>query len=192
MKFNYPEGSTPLEPDELSQLIPIHITTQEQLNAWEEKNILVAQRWAIRQKEILSIMFIKKLHLHMFNKTWKWAGDFRKSEKNIGIEWPYISVKIKELCDDVHYQFDHTVYSNDEIAVRFHHRLVWIHAFPNGNGRHARLMADLLIMQKGAARFSWGMHRDLYRSGEARKLYIEALKFADVGNYEKLLVFARS
>lgn len=192
MKFNYPEGSTPLELEELKALIPDHITTQEELNAWEEKNILIAQQWALRQKQVLSLSFIKKLHEHMFNETWKWAGQFRRSEKNIGIHWPQIPMKIKELCDDVHYQLDHHVFSNDEISIRFHHRLVVIHPFANGNGRHARLMADLLIMQLGGIRFSWGMHQDLYKSTSVRTHYIESLQRADRGDYSKLLIFARS
>jgi len=192
MKFKYPDGSTPLEHEELEKLIPIHLTTQEELNAWEEKNILSAQRWAFKQKEILTVAFIEKLHEHMFNKTWKWAGQFRKSEKNLGIAWQHIPVKIKELCDDIQYQLDHETYSKDEIAIRFHHRLVWIHAFPNGNGRHARLMADLLIIQQGGVRFSWGMHQDLSKASQTRKQYIEALQLADRGDYSKLLIFARS
>jgi Fic-DOC domain mobile mystery protein B len=192
MKFNYPIGSTPLEHEELAELIPDHITTQEELNAWEEKNILIAQEWAFRQKEILSVSFIKQLHEHMFNETWKWAGRFRKSEKNIAIHWPQIPIKIKELCDDARYQLDHSIFSKDEIAVRFHHRLVFIHPFSNGNGRHARLMADLLITQQGGIRFSWGMHQDLYKATPVRSQYIESLRLADRGDYSKLLKFARS
>ena len=192
MNFKYPIGSTPLEQEELAQLIPIHLTTQEELNAWEEKNILAAQKWAFRQKEILSVAFVKKLHNQMFNETWKWAGEFRRSEKNLGINWQHIPVKVKELCDDVHYQLNHESYSKDEIAIRFHHRLVWIHAFPNGNGRHARLMADVLIVQQGGSRFSWGMHQDLYKATAIRKQYIQALQSADHGDYLDLLKFSRS
>lgn len=199
MEFNYPTGSTPLNADELADLIPRHIVTQQELNAWEEKNILVAQSWAFKQKNILSLEFIQKLHKKMFDKTWKWAGQFRKSEKNIGIHWLQVSMKIKELCDNVQYQLDHNVYSKDDTAVRFHHALVWIHAFPNGNGRHARLMADLLIILQGGKQFSWGLHQkisrsssDLYNSTPVRKQYIEALQLADKGDFSKLLTFARS
>lgn len=192
MKFNYPLGSTPLEADELADLLPKHITTQEELNAWEEKNILAAQKWASKQKEIISLAFIKKLHKKMFNKTWKWAGEFRTTEKNIGIHWPQIPIKLRELCDDVQYQIDHKTFSDDEIAIRFHHRLVWIHPFPNGNGRHARLMADLLIVHLGSPSFSWGLNQDLYKATPVRKQYIEALQSADRGDCSKLLAFARS
>jgi Fic-DOC domain mobile mystery protein B len=191
MKFNYPSGTTPLEHEELIELIPDHIITQEELNAWEEKNILMAQDWAFKQKEILTLSFIKRLHEYMFDKTWKWAGQFRKSDKNIGINWTQISIKTKELCDDVRYQLDHNTFSKDEVAIRFHHRLVWIHPFPNGNGRHARLMADLLIVQQGGHRFSWGMHQGLYKANPVRKQYIEALQLADRKDYSKLLIFAR-
>lgn len=192
MNFEYPLGATPLDYEELMDLIPGHITTQEKLNAWEEKNILKALPWAFKQKEIISPQFIKKLHEQMFDKTWKWAGKFRTTDKNIGVHWSQISVKMKELCDDVRYQIDNASFSHDEIAVRFHHRLVWIHPFPNGNGRLSRLMSDLLITQLGEQRFSWGMHYDLYKATPVRKEYIQALQLADRGDYSKLLAFARS
>lgn len=192
MNFKYPQGATPLDLEELMHLIPNHIATQEELNAWEEKNILSARKWAIRQKEILSDDFIKNLHYHMFNETWSWAGQYRKSEKNIGIEWIKIPVAIRELCKDVQYQLDNKAYSNDEIAIRFHHKLVFIHPFPNGNGRHARFISDLLIVQQGGKSFSWGMNRDLYKESPVRKLYIEALHLADKGNFSQLLLFARN
>jgi len=192
MKFKYPIGATPIESEELEGLIPQHIETQEELNAWEEKNILEAQDWAFKQKDILTLSFVKELHDHMFNETWKWAGQFRKSEKNIGINWHLITIEVKKLCDNVQYQFNHNTFSKDEIAIRFHRDLVWIHPFPNGNGRHARLMADLLITREGGIRFSWGMYQDLYKATPIRKQYIEALQLADKGDYSKLLIFSRS
>lgn len=192
MKFSYPVGATPLDTEELAALIPQHITTQAELNAWEEKNILVAEQWALKQKDIITTAFIKQLHQHMFNMTWKWAGKFRTSEKNIGVDWHKISTMVRELCDNVNYQLDHGTYPHDELAIRFHHRLVWIHPFSNGNGRHARLMADLLIMQQSKPRFSWGMHQNLYKTTPVRTQYIESLRLADRGDYSKLLAFARS
>ena len=192
MKFNYPVGSTPLEPGELAGLIPKHITTQEELNAWEEKNIIDAEPWAFKQSDIISLAFIKKLHKRMFGKTWKWAGEFRTSGKNIGVDWEQISMKLRELCDDVNYQLTYNTYSQDEIAIRFHHRLVFIHPFANGNGRQARLIADILMVKQGGNRFTWGMHQDLVKATLIRTQYIEALQLADRGDYSKLLFFARS
>jgi Fic-DOC domain mobile mystery protein B len=192
VKFNYPEGATPLEPEEIADLIPTHITTHEQLNAWEQKNIISAEKWARSKRDIISVHFIQALHKQMFNETWKWAGTFRCSGKNLGVDWHTIPVELKKLCDDVSYQLEHKTFSDDEIAVRMHHRLVWIHAFPNGNGRHARLMADLLIMQLGHPRFSWGINQDLYKATPIRKQYIESLRLADQGDYSKLITFARS
>lgn len=192
MKFNYPEGATPLEPEEIAYLIPAHITTHEQLNAWEQKNIISAEKWARVKKDIISVHFFQALHKQMFNETWKWAGTFRHSGKNIGVDWYTIPVELKKLCDDVLYQLFNKSFSHDEIAVRLHHRLVWIHAFPNGNGRHARLVADLLIMQFGYARFSWGINQDLYKATSIRNQYIYALRLADQGDYSAIIVFARS
>lgn len=191
MKYNYPEGATPLESEEALGLIPQHITTHEQLNAWEQKNILEGEMWARKKRDIISVDFIKKLHEQMFNQTWKWAGKFRQSGKNIGVDWHMISVELQKLCDDVSYQLKYHSFSDDEIAVRFHHRLVWIHSFPSGNGRHARLMADLLIMQHKHPRFSWGMSHDLYKASTTRNKYIEALRLADRGDYFQIILFAR-
>lgn len=192
MKIVNPPGSTPLEPEELDQLIPYHITTQEQLNAWEQANIITAEQWASKKKNIVSVNFIKELHRRMFNKTWKWAGKFRFSGKNIGIDWHMIPEELGNLYSDVQYQLANKSFSDDEIAIRMHHRLAWIHPFPNGNGRHARLMADLLIMQRGQPRFSWGASQNLYEATPIRRKYIEALQFADRGDYSELIAFARS
>ena len=146
MEFHYAPGATPLDPDEAAGLVPTHITTQGDLNAWEQINIVQGDRWASRQKkrDLLDEGFIRDLHRQMFDKTWQWAGTFRKTNKNIGVDSTQVAVKLRNLLDNTKYQIENHVFDADETAVRFHHQLVWIHAFPNGNGRHARLMADLL------------------------------------------------
>lgn len=192
INLDYPSGATPLDADELASLIPGHITTQGELNEWEQLNIVHGEAWARKQrKEILNEAFLRQLHQQMFSETWKWAGDFRKSDKNIGVDWLKISIELRKLLDDAHYQIEHASYVPDEIAVRFHHRLVAIHPFPNGNGRHARLMADLLVERLGQPRFTWGS-RSLVDASATRQAYIAALQAADARNYAPLLAFARS
>ncbi|MDP2795248.1 MAG: mobile mystery protein B [Sulfurisoma sp.] len=192
VRLDHPPGATPLDGDELASLIPGHITTQGELNEWEQLNILQGEAWASKQrKEILNEAFIRQLHKQMFGETWKWAGEFRKSDKNIGIDWPKISVELRKLLDDVHYQIEHASYPPDEIAVRFHHRLVAIHPFLNGNGRHARLMTDLLAERLGQPRFTWGS-RGLIDASATRQAYISALQAADARDIAPLLAFARS
>lgn len=191
-KIKHQEGSTPLEPSELFDLVPKTITTQEQLNAWEKRNIVLAEEWAHGKRgDIVSLSFVKTLHLKMFEHTWKWAGIFRRTDKNLGIDWKMIPTEIKKLCDDVSYQLTHSTFSDDEIAVRLHYRLVWIHPFVNGNGRHARLMADLLLASFGLPRFSWGSE-DLTQTIGKRTLYINALRLADQGDFSAIISFARS
>lgn len=191
-KIDYPPGATPLDADELASLIPGHITTQGELNEWEQLNIVQGEAWARKQrKEILNEAFVRQLHKQMFGETWQWAGNFRKSDKNIGVDWSRIGVDLKNLLDDVRYQVAHATYLPDEIAVRFHHRLVAIHPFPNGNGRHARMMADLLAVRLGQAGFSWGSS-SLADATDTRQGYIAALQAADARDYAPLLVFARS
>ena len=185
-------GATALDADERASLIPGHITTQAELNEWEQLNILQGEAWARKQrKEILSESFVRLLHKQMFGETWRWAGELRKSDKNIGADWLKIGVELKKLLDDVHYQVEHGSFPADEIAVRFHHRLVAVHPFPNGNGRHARLMADLLVERLGQRRFTWGS-RSLVDATNTRQGYIAALQAADARNYAPLLTFARS
>jgi Fic-DOC domain mobile mystery protein B len=189
---NYPPGATPLDGDELASLIPGHITTQGELNEWEQLNIVQGEQWARKQrKEILTEAFLRQLHKQMFGDTWKWAGEFRKSDKNIGVDWLKISVDLRKLLDDVSYQVEHGSFSADEIAIRFHHRLVAIHPFPNGNGRHARMVADLLVERLGKPRFSWGSN-SLVDANDARRNYIAALQAADARDIAPLLAFARS
>jgi Fic-DOC domain mobile mystery protein B len=192
LNLDYPPGATPLDPDERAGLIPGHITTQGELNEWEQLNIVQGEQWARkRRREILTDEFLRQLHRQMFGETWRWAGEFRKSDKNIGVDWLKIGVELKTLRDDVRYQVERGSYPADEVAVRFHHRLVAIHPFPNGNGRHARLMADLLVERLEGARFTWGS-RSLIDAGETRQRYIAALQAADARDIAPLLAFARS
>lgn len=195
MILTYPTGATPLDPDEINGLIPTHVTTQKLLNEWEQENILAGERWVKKRKlifeKIMTIAFLKKLHLIMFNKTWTWAGKFRQSNKNIGVDWLDISMNLKLLLDDLHYQIHHETYSIDEMATRFHHRLVSIHPFPNGNGRHARLMTDALLLSCDSKPFLWGNTPSFAAQSNIRQEYIAALRAADQRDYSLLLDFLK-
>ena len=192
--FEYPNGATPIDPDEASGLLLTHITTQGELNRWEQDNINEAFAWVEKTKptNILNEEFISRLHKKMFGNVWKWAGKFRQSDKNIGVSWDQIPLTLKNMCDDAAYWIEIQSESPEEIAIRFHHRLVWIHPFPNGNGRHARLMADLFIenLLHGSP-FTWG-RQNLSKPSENRSRYISALQEADNGNLLPLLEFAKS
>lgn len=195
MKFDYPIGATPIDEDEASELIPTHITFVVELNEFEAQNILKAEKKYFANKfkfeEILSYSFLLKVHKDMFDETWKWAGKIRKTMKNIGVEVSQIAEQTINLCNDTRYWIENKTYSYDEIGTRFHHRLVQIHLFPNGNGRHARFITDLLILNLGNKVFSWGS-KDLFHNGKSRIEYISALREADKNIYEQLLKFVRS
>ena len=194
MKFEYAEGATPLDPDESDGLIPLHIENQWQLNEWEFANIIKAENWLFSsssQGDFLTIDFAKRLHKKMFDETWKWAGQFRMTEKNIGVSSYQITMALKDLLEDVRCQIINSSFPLDEIAYRFHHRLVAIHPFPNGNGRHARLMTDFLLIKMGQSRFTWGKEK-LEVENVVRKQYIDALRKADKQDYIALAEFVRS
>lgn len=189
------DGNTPLSPDEQLDLIP-DLTSKEELNEWERQNILEAYGWALDKRNLdrldpLSESYVRQLHLRMFDQTWKWAGVYRTTEKNIGIPYYQLRDALGALIGDTRYWLEHQTFEPDEIAVRFHHRMVWIHPFANGNGRHARLMADVLVQKQGRPLFTWGS-ADITRAGGFRRSYIGALRAADKNDIQPLLSFARS
>jgi Fic-DOC domain mobile mystery protein B len=190
-----PEGATPLDPDESEGLIPGHIVTRGELNEAEEANIARGFAWAvgaIRGRSVLSDEFAYELHRRMFMDVWEWAGSTRSTNKNIGIDKFGIRVAVRDLMADAVVWQGSGVYPADEIAVRLHHRLVAIHPFPNGNGRHARMMGDLFLLNEGLHPLPWGRHRgSVLETRQLRSEYISALREADRGTVAPLLAFAR-
>lgn len=190
--FQSAQDATLLSIEEKEGLIQSHITSRGELNRSEQANIIEAEGWVFkRDRDVTQINFLNGLHQRMFGRVWNWAGQFRKSGKNIGVDAYRIPGDLKLLCDDCNFWLEHEVYSIDEIAARFHHRLVYIHCYPNGNGRHARLVADVLLRSKGCERFSWGA-QSLKHPHQLRAEYIEALRAADKHSYQDLLYFVRS
>lgn len=186
------DASTPLTHEEREGLLPSYITLRSELNEAEQSNILEAEEWAFaRTRDVLNESFLTNLHKRMFGRVWHWAGEFRRTERNIGIVPYRIPIDLRQLLDDCRYWIEHGTYEPDEIAARFHHRLVFIHPFPNGNGRHARLAADLLLVKLGRPRYSWGQI-NLVDPGETRKRYVSALRAADNQDIRPLLEFVRS
>ena len=193
MQFVYPIGATPLNNDEIYNLIPKHLSTQKELNEWEQYNIIMAESWAFKhkRKNIMSIKFAQKLHKEMFNQTWNWAGKFRRHQTNIGVASIYISQELKLLFDDATYWINNKIYNLREIGVRLHHRLVFIHPFTNGNGRFSRLFTDIFLTNNNENRFTWG-RGNLLQDGEIRQEYLKALKLADNYDYSLLIKFLDS
>lgn len=186
------DGSTPLTGEELEQLIPSYITLRHELNEAEQTNVLEAEEWALsRKRDVLSGQFLDNLHKRMFGRVWHWAGEHRQSGKTVGIDAYRIPTELRQLIDDCLYWINQATYEIDEIAARFHHRLVWIHPYPNGNGRHARISTDLFLVSLGSTPFSWG-RVNLIDAGETRSEYIAALRAADNHDIKPLLEFVRT
>lgn len=191
MKIINAEGATPLDPDTLLGLIPKHITTHNQLNEWEAQNIIEARKWAYidrRIADIFTLKFVRMLHKKMFGNTWEWAGEWRKRQTNIGCDPGEIVNNLYALFDEINYQINGRIYPLNEIAIRLHHKLVLIHPFPNGNGRHARLMTDIFLLDKGGNPFNWG-GTNLTQDSDVRKKYLSALRAADNHDFSLLKTF---
>ena len=195
LNLTYSDGQTPLDEDEKEGLKIKSITMQKELDEFEQLTIEKAVEWTIRTKfkpeKILTEKFIKNLHKKMYGDVWKWAGEFRKTEKNIGIQWTQIGIALKNLIDDTKYWIENKSYPPEEIAIRFKYRIVSIHCFPNGNGRHSRIMADIIIesiFRKEV--FDW-QKSNMVKADETRKKYIQSLKDADNGNILPLINFAK-
>ena len=196
LKLEYIDGQTPIDEDEKEGLLIKTITTREELDEHEQLNIEKAVQWILQKKlkkdTILTESFIKSIHKKMFDDVWVWAGKFRKSEKNIGVEWSKISVELRYLLDDTKFWIENGTYLPDEITIRFKHRLVNIHCFPNGNGRHSRIMADIIIESIfGKEVFTWH-NSNMVKANIIRKKYIDAIREADKGNIKPLIEFARN
>ena len=196
LEIKYNTGQTPLSEEEKEGLKIKVITMQGELDQFEQLNIEKAVEWTMRTRlkpdKILTEKFMKDLHKKMYGDVWKWAGEFRTSEKNIGIKWPLIGVELKKLLDDANYWIENGTYIPEEIAIRFKHRLVSIHCFPNGNGRHSRMIADIImepIFKESV--FSWHQS-NMTKPNDTRKEYISALKKADNGEITPLIEFAKN
>jgi Fic-DOC domain mobile mystery protein B len=196
LDFDYIDGQTPLDEDEKEGLLIQTIATRGELDEFEQQNIEQAVQWTLgrsfKPDSILTEAFIKTLHKRMYGNVWKWAGEFRKTNKNIGVDKWQVQTQLRQLLDDARFWIENETYPPDEIAVRFKHKLVSIHCFANGNGRHSRLMADIIIEKiYKLPVFTWGA-ANLVKQGDTRMEYINAIKAADGGDTRALLAFARS
>ena len=196
LNLNYLEGQTPLDEEENNGLRIPTIAIRQELDEFEQQSIEDAMLWvfnkSLNAEIVLTEKFICDLHKRMYGQVWSWAGKFRKTDKNLGIDKWKIPVELRALCDDALFWMINQTFSNDEIALRFKHRLVSIHCFSNGNGRHSRLMADIIISKVlNQPIFSWGSSY-LVKEDNVRKAYLKALKSADRGELKSLLLFSRS
>lgn len=190
--FDTNDDGTPLSPEEREGLKLTHITLRRELNEAEQQNILAATTWALsRKRDVLKVDFLRNLHRRMLSDVWRWAGTYRITAKNIGIDAWKIATELQQLVDDARYWVDNETFTPDEIAARFHFRLVWIHPFPNGNGRLGRLATDLLMRRLDQPPLTWGSG-NLVDAGTLRTTYIAALRSADRGNFDPLISFIRS
>ena len=192
MTFEEPDGATPLEPDELEGLKFPHVTTRGELDELEQANIEQGLAWISRRRggSVFDDGFIRTLHKRLFGDVWSWAGDYRQTEKNIGIDPIHIAVQLRMLLDDARYWAQNDTYPPLEAAARFHHRMVQIHPFANGNGRHARIATDIMLedIYKHPP-IAWASGFDLQADNERRDAYIAALRAADAGDIDPLLSF---
>jgi Fic-DOC domain mobile mystery protein B len=196
LDFDFKDGQTPLNEEEKEGLKIKSITTQGELDEFEQWNIEKAVEWTIHTKfkpeKILTEKFAKDLHKRMYGDVWKWAGEYRKTEKNIGIPWTQIGIELKKLLDDTKYWIENKTFSPEEISIRFKHRIVSIHCFSNGNGRHSRMIADIIMESIfGDTLFSWHQS-NMVKINETRNQYIKALREADNGDFKQLIEFAKN
>ena len=193
----YEKGQTPLSEEETEGLLIPSITTREELDEFEQQNIEKAVEWYLLRRKfkadkILTEEFIQSVHKRMLGDVWAWAGQLRMSEKTMGIPWYQIPVRLRQLLDNCKYWVDNKTFSDEEISIRFKHELVAIHLFPNGNGRHSRLLGDIMMKQVfKKPKFSWG-HKNLIDKSKTRDAYIKALQKGDLGDFQDLINFAQS
>ncbi len=197
LDFDLINGQTPLDEEEKDGLLISTITNRGELDEFEQQNIEKAIQWTLTRKfkkdEILTEKFVRLVHKKMYGDVWAWAGEFRKTNKNIGVDRYQVAIELRKLLGDCKFWIDNGTYTPDEIAIRFKHRIVQIHCFSNGNGRHSRLMADIIIEKVfNQPVFTWGSHAELAKNGKGREEYLVAIKAADAQDIAPLLQFARN
>ncbi|MGE3856173.1 MAG: mobile mystery protein B [Dehalococcoidia bacterium] len=186
------DGHTELPEDDRLGLIPTYIATRGDLFDAEQRNIVQAMlRRQPTTAQLLDDKYLRDLHKAMFGDVWEWAGQYRRRDTNIGVDHNRIATDVRSLVEDTKAWVEYNTYAPDELSVRFHHRLVAIHPFPNGNGRHGRIAADCLISSLGRRPFSWGSDLEI-GTDELRARYRAALQVADGGDIAEILAFARS
>ena len=196
LDLDYIDGQTPLDEDEKEGLLIPTIATRGELDEFEQQNIEQAVQWSLgrslKAEHVFTEEFVRALHKRMYGNVWAWAGEFRKTNKNIGVDKWEIPTALRQLLDDVKYWYENKTYNPDELTIRFKHRLVSIHCFANGNGRHSRLMADMVIEKIfKQPLFTWGAG-NLVKNGDPRTAYLSAIKAADNGDIKPLINFARA
>lgn len=191
INFYYQFGQTPIDEEEKLALIP-SLSNLDELNRWEQENIIEARKWVLnssilKKNDIFDNKFLIKIHNKMFSHTWQWAGKLRQSNKNIGCEYYEILIELRKLGQDTEFWLNNNIYSIKQLALVYHHRLVKIHLFSNGNGRHARLVADCIIKRyQSDTKIKWEGNKQSLSIQQVRKKYIEALRKADFGSYKEL------
>jgi Fic-DOC domain mobile mystery protein B len=191
--FETAPGATPLQPEDLEGLIPRNLISKQQLDELEAENILQAEVWSALQiwspEKLLSSSIIRRCHKELFGKTWRWAGTYRKRETSIGVAPEQISVLTEQLIGNTLYQINESSEETKVVLARFHHQLVSIHLFPNGNGRHARFVCNILASALNQELPTWGA-KTLIAGPSSRQKYLSALRKADAtGDLELLVKF---
>lgn len=195
MIFHEPDGATPLDPDEIQGLKFTHVTTRAELDELEQANIEQGLAWLARRRSssVFEDDFIRLLHKKLFGDVWTWAGEYRRTEKNIGIDPLQISVQLRMLLDNARHWSEYNTFTPLEAAARFHHRFVQIHLFPNGNGRHARIATDIMLEEVYEhPPINWASGFNLQADNKRRDNYIAALRAADAGDFRALLAFVET
>lgn len=196
-----PEGATPLNLDDMLGLKYKHIDTREQLNEVEAANILQGQIWAsklnkgakeLTRDDIFNRDFVSDLHKALFGEVWEWAGHFRKRELNIGVDPKNIAVDLHNFLEDAKCWLEFKHYDNLELSARIQHRLVQIHPFVNGNGRHSRVFTDIVrVYLLNEKPIKWA-NAKLENMTEERNSYISGLREADVGDLSTFIKYLQS
>lgn len=196
LDLEYTNGQSLISEEEKEDILIPTISTRGELDEFEQANIEKAVEWSMKRRfsmnEVLSVAFTEELHKRMFSEVWGWAGSFRRTNKSIGVDKYQIEQELYKLLDDCMFWISNNVYTEDETAIRYKYRMVSIHPFPNGNGRHSRICGDILVSHiLGLPIFPWGGKR-IEKSGDTRQRYLRALHRADQNDFSALLEFARS
>jgi Fic-DOC domain mobile mystery protein B len=168
------------------------IKTRRQLNEAEFESILRVTKKYLMSKPSQKLApftfgWLLELHREILGSIWSWAGEIRTTQKNIGVSANIVTAELGVIAIESEKRHSETGDLVIATAAEFHHRAVWVHPFEDGNGRWARLLANIWLMQHDQPVIIWPASDLRDTESPIRGEYIAAMKHADLRNYGPLI-----
>ena len=190
MKYDIPEGQAEILPNKLGLKKPEEIAISE-FEGFLEAEILLAESLTAKTK--FNTKYILKIHKLALAHLYTFAGKYRNVNISKGgflfSSALHLPQSMKEFEDEVLLQLP-AIYSDREKLIEdvatVHAELLFIHPFREGNGRTARILANLMVRKAGYDLLEFDKIE-----GEVFEQYVLAVQKASLKNYQPMAKIIR-